>query len=422
MLIGIAVLVWIYAMLVMEVLHRTAVALMGAAAVFVINIFLRFGDFRDLIEYIDMDTILLLMSMMVIVSALSRTGFFEWLAARLVARFGSRPAVLLIVLSAFTAFISAFIDNVTTVLLITPVVIETFTYLKVDPRPAVLSIIFASNIGGTATLIGDPPNILIGSATDLGFMDFIYNLTPAVALSFLAFTAVILYVFRDWLTSFKGVESAEAKIKDFPLLERVGLALAVVIGLFFAEDVIGYPPAVAAIIGVGILLAVAKGSVDIEDAIRDVDWSTLVFFMGMFMVIGGIKGLGVIDFIADSLVGVSTDPAVLAVLIMWVSAIVSAFIDNIPFVMAMIPVITSIAATLGVNHEPLFWALSLGGCFGGNGTLVGASANIVASGLSEKYGYPISFRSFSKYGFPVMLTTVAVATAYVLLRYYYFVG
>jgi len=414
--------VWIYAMLVAEVLHRTAVALMGAAVVFVLNIFLHFGDFRDLIEYIDMDTILLLMSMMVIVSALSRTGFFEWLAARLVARFGRRPAALLIVLSAFTAFISAFIDNVTTVLLITPVVVETFTYLRVDPRPAVLSIVFASNIGGTATLIGDPPNILIGSATDLGFMDFIYNLTPAVALAFLAFTAVILYMFRGWLSGFRGVEAAEAKIKDFPLLERVGLALAVVIGLFFAEDVLGYPPAVAAIIGVGILLAVARGSVDIEEAIRDVDWSTLVFFMGMFMVIGGIKGLGVIDFIADSLVGISTEPAVLAALIMWVSALVSAFIDNIPFVMAMIPVITSIAATLAINHEPLFWALSLGGCFGGNGTLVGASANIVAAGLSEKYGYPISFRSFIKYGFPVMLTTVAVATAYVLLRYYYLVG
>jgi len=420
--IGIAVLVWIYAMLVAEVLHRTAVALMGAAAVFVINIFLRFGDFRDLIEYIDMDTILLLMSMMIIVSALSRTGFFEWLASKLVSRFGTNPAMLLLVLSGFTAFISAFIDNVTTVLLITPIVIETFTYLRVDPRPAVLSIIFASNIGGTATLIGDPPNILIGSATGLGFMDFIYNLTPAVTLSFLAFSALILVMFRDWLKGFRGVEAEKIRIKDFPLLERVGMALAIVMGLFFVEDVVGYPPAVAAIIGVGVLLAIAKGSIDIEEAIRDVDWSTLVFFMGMFMVIGGVKGLGVIDFIADSLIGVSTNPAVLAALIMWVSAIVSAFIDNIPFVMAMIPVITSIAATLGINHEPLFWALSLGGCFGGNGTLVGASANIVASGLSEKYGYPISFRSFIRHGFPVMLTTVAVAAAYVLLRYYYLAG
>ncbi len=281
---------------------------------------------------------------------------------------------------------------------------------------------FASNIGGTATLIGDPPNILIGSATDLGFMDFIYNLAPAVAIAFIVFTAVILYMFRDWLSRFKGVKAAKAEIKDFPLLQRVGLALAIVISLFFAEDVIGYPPAVAAIIGVGVLLAITRGSINIEEAIRDVDWSTLVFFMGMFMVIGGVKGLGVIDFIANSLVSMSTDPAVLAIMIMWVSAIVSAFIDNIPFVMAMIPVITSIAATLGVNHEPLFWALSLGGCFGGNGTLVGASANIVAAGLSEKYGYPISFRSFIRYGFPVMLTTVAVAMAYVLLRYYYFLG
>ncbi len=417
---GFGILIFLYALLTLEIVHRTVAALFTASIVVVLNIVLRFVGFTDLINEIDMNTILLLMCMMMFVSILSKTGIFSHASSALLRRLHAKPFTLIAVLSAVTATVSAFIDNVTTVLLISPVILEISRRLKIDPRPILLSIVFASNIGGTATLIGDPPNILIGSKAGLGFKDFIYNLTPAVMMSFLAFLAVMALLLRGWLRRYspssEGVGGWVTHV-DRTLLYKALVSLSITLALFGLEDVFEYPPAIPPIVGIGILLMLARGRVGVQDVLSDVDWSTLVFFMAMFIVIRGVEALGVMDFIAGGIMSVAQGYAALLIIIVWISAVVSAFVDNIPFVMSMIPVIARIAATASVASTPLYWALSLGGCLGGNGTLVGASANVVVAGIAERHGHPISFRSFLKYGMPVMTVTVAVSTAYLIIRY-----
>ncbi len=420
---GIGILALMYGLLITEKMHRTAAALFCAAVVAVLNVFLRFTSFDALIESVDMDTILLLMSMMIIVTILSKTGIFDYIAITILRAFLHRPYMLIVTLSTVTAVISAFLDNVTTVLLITPLVIEVSRMVRVDPRPVLLAIVFSSNIGGTATLIGDPPNILIGSAAELGFMDFIRNLTPIVALDFLAFLALLKVMNRGWIAEYNRIVSRMVSLPhrnnevDKELLRRTFIALAIVISLFVLEDFLGYPPAIPALIGVGILMLLVGERVSIEDVLKGVDWSTLVFFMAMFIVIRGVEDLGVVDFIAECICYASSNYVELVLIIVWVSALFSALVDNIPFVMTMIPVIKSVAASLAVDPTPLYWALSLGACLGGNGTLVGASANVVVAGIADKHGYHISFRMFSKYGMPVMLLTVALSSIYLIFRY-----
>jgi len=421
--IGIGVLVVIYVLLTFEILHRTAAAILGAAVVMILNIAMRFTDFRTLLEGIDLDTILLLMSMMIIVSALSRTGAFDYLASTILSRFKTKPFALTAILSGFTAAVSAFIDNVTTVLLISPVVIEISRRLRIDPRPVLLSIVFASNIGGTATLIGDPPNIIIGSVAKLRFMDFIENLAPIVVVDFFVFLGVMRLLIRRWLEEYRRSARLDALAElgvasiEKGLLRRVLVCLGIVIVLFTLEDFLRYPPAVPALIGAGLLMALARKRISIEQVLADVDWSTLVFFMAMFIVIKGVEELGVMEFIAYGIVGYAKSLAALLMLILWVSAFTSAFVDNIPFVMVMVPVISSISAVLAIDPKPLYWSLSLGGCLGGNGTLVGASANVVVAGIADKHGYHISFKSFMRYGMPVMVATVAVSALYLIIRY-----
>ncbi len=423
MAVGFTLLGLLYASLIREVAHRTIVALFFASVTVAVNLVLRFTDFRSLFDAIDLDTILLLMCMMILVGVMSRTGVFSYIAASIVKRMHSRPFAMIAVLSAITASVSAFIDNVTTVLMVTPIIIEIGRKLRIDPKPVLLSVVFASNIGGTATLIGDPPNIIIGSATGLGFTDFLENLTPAVLVSFAIYLLVIRVLFSGWLRSYGGARAAATGDEEEELYIRRGLLIKVllvfgfVITLFLLEDTLGYPPAIPPIIGAGVLLLVVKDEFTIEEALRSVDWTTLVFFMSMFIVIKGVEDLGVMDFIANQIALVGGGINALLLLIVWVSAVVSAFVDNIPFVMSMIPVISSVAAMTHVNPVPLYWALSLGGCLGGNGTLVGASANVVVAGVAERYGRHISFAEFIKYGMPVMLATVAASSAYLILRY-----
>jgi len=417
---GFSVLILLYALLTLEIVHRTVAALFTAAVVIVLNMVLRFVGFTDLINEIDMNTILLLMCMMMFVSILSKTGVFSHMSSALLRRLHAKPFTLIAVLSVMTATVSAFIDNVTTVLLISPVILEISRRLRIDPRPILLSVVFASNIGGTATLIGDPPNILIGSKAGLGFKDFIYNLTPAVVVSFLAFLGVMALLLHGWLSRYSPTSGRVGEWVanvDRSLLRKALISLSVTLALFGLEDVFEYPPAIPPIVGIGILLMLARGKVRVEDVLSDVDWSTLVFFMAMFIVIRGVEALGVMDFIAGAIMSVAQGYAALLIVIVWVSAIVSAFVDNIPFVMSMIPVIARIATMASVTSTPLYWALSLGGCLGGNGTLVGASANVVVAGIAERHGHHISFRSFLKYGMPVMTVTVAVSTIYLIIRY-----
>lgn len=419
---GFTILVILYALLVLEIMHRTAAALLAVSIVLILDTFLRFSDFNELVEGIDMNTILLLMSMMMFVGILSRTGAFSYLASMILIKFHNKPFLLITILSSITALVSAFIDNVTTVLLMTPIVLEIMEKLKVDPRPILLSIVFASNIGGTATLIGDPPNIIIGTRAGLGFMDFIRNLTPIVVIDFFAFLILIKVMFSKWINLYESRVRVIRNLQpsnrvDKYLLHRTLIILSVVIVLFLLEDFLEYPPAIPPLIGIGVLLLLLRNRIRIESLLEDVDWSTLVFFIAMFIVIKGIEDLGVMEFIAKEIYSFSTDYMVLILLILWVSAIVSAFVDNIPFVMAMVPVIAVMAKAATLNPIPLYWALSLGGCLGGNGTLVGASANVVVAGIAERHGYTISFRSFIRYGMPVLMLTVGLASIYLVLRY-----
>ena len=423
-LLGFGVLIFFYILLLLEVMHRTPIALLTAAIVLVLNTIMRFTSFQDLLAGVDLDTILLLMNMMIIVGVLSKTGFFHYVASKILMKFYKNPFILVIILSAFTAAISAFIDNVTTVLLITPIVLAIFAELGIDPRPVLLAIIFSSNIGGTATLIGDPPNIIIGSVAKLGFMAFIYNLTPIVIIDFLAFLPLFKLLNRNWFKTYRNFIKKKKKQDislhskvDEALLKRTMFILFLVIALFFLEDVLKYPPAIPAMIGAGLLILLARRFIDYEEMLHFIDWSTLVFFMAMFIVMRGIERLGVIAFIANSIVSLSQEPIVLLIIVTWISAILSAFIDNIPFVMAMIPAIPIIASASNIDPTPLYWALSLGACLGGNGTIIGASANIVVTGISEKHGYHISFNYFLKQGMFIVLLTVGLSTIYLVARY-----
>lgn len=423
-LIGAGILIALYILLTLEVAHRTIVALIMAGVVLLINIFLGYGSYTVLLNSVDIDTILLLMSMMIMVSILSETGFFSLIASRILSRLFNKPYKLAIVLSGVTALISAFIDNVTTVLIISPIVIEICERIRIDPRPLLIMIVFASNIGGTATLIGDPPNILIGSHAELGFMDFIYNVAPAILLVFLVFALIIRIIFGKWFAEYReklrkiSLESVKYYVSiDKKKLEKTLIPFLLVVLLFTLEDFIGYPPAVPALIGVGILFILIGKKVDIEEILHRVDWTTLVFFIAMFIVIKGVEELGLMESIAYGIIGFSTDHRILMLIVVWVSAFISAFVDNIPFVMTMLPVIDVIANNVAYDITPLYWALSLGSCLGGNGTLIGASANVVVAGIAEKHGYHISFGGFIKYGLSVMIITILVSTIYLLIRY-----
>lgn len=402
-------------------MHRTPAALLTAALIFILNIVLRFTSFEELLAGIDIDTILLLMNMMIIVGVLSKTGFFRYVASRILAKFYDRPYVLVLLLAGFTAFVSAFIDNVTTVLLITPIVLNIFSELRVDPRPLLLAIIFSSNIGGTATLIGDPPNIIIGSVAGLGFMSFIYNLTPIIIVDFFIFILFYSMINRSWFQEYQAARTKRITMvvpsvnKDL-MRESLGI-LSLVIALFFLEDVFGYPPAIPAMIGAGLILLIARKHVSYEEILGFIDWPTLIFFIAMFIVVKGIEELGVLEFLANGILFLSPNYIALLIVIVWISAFLSAFIDNIPFVMVMVPMIPRLASVMGVEATPLYWALSLGACLGGNGTIIGASANVVVSGIAERNGYPISFKYFAKNGMLVVLLTVGVSTIYLILRY-----
>ncbi len=420
-LVGFALLFFLYFLLVKEYFHRTVAAGLTASLTLLALILMGRGYFREVIEGIDVDTIVLLMSMMTMVTIMAHSHLFTYLAVKLIKKTHGDPFLLMAILSLSTGAVSAFVDNVTTVVLMTPIILDITRKLRVDPRPLLLSIVFESNIGGTATLIGDPPNILIGSATGLGFNDFLFNLGPIVAVDMFATILLLKYMFHGWFEEWKyrlkhTIAVEEIKVHR-PLMIKSIIAFSITIVLFLLEDVIGYPPAIPAMIGAGILLATASREVTIYKALEGVEWTTLVFFVFMFVVIRGIEIMGVMDFIATSMASLGFGKELMIIVIIWISAILSAFVDNIPFVMSMIPVIKDLNRFLGITSPVLFWALSLGGCLGGNGTLVGASANVVVASIAEKHGYSIRFNYYLKYGLPVMLLTVGLANMYLLLFY-----
>ena len=411
--------------------HRTTIALFGA--VIVVAIAIAVGDFQtnngfeQILGYIDFNTIGLLLGMMVIVAIMSNTGIFQFVGIKAIKASKGDLWKLMIILCILTATISMFIDNVTTVLLMVPVTISVFRSIKLSPIPFVIAMVLASNVGGAATLIGDPPNIMIGSAAGIDFNAFIIHMGPTVAISFCVSLLLLKFLFRNELKARindrDGImkENEYAYLKDINTLKKsIGVLIGVIV-LFVFHGFLNLEPSIIALGGAAFLLIITR--LPPEQVLHEVDWTTLLFFTGLFIIVGFAQQSGLITLISNLAIGVTNgDPWFTFLIVVWLSAFASAFVDNIPFTATMIPVIhelnenSIIASTFDSFHiSPLWWALSLGANFGGNGTLIGSSAAIIAIGLAEKLHYGISFNRFIKIGFPFMVLTLLAGTAVLLV-------
>jgi Na+/H+ antiporter NhaD/arsenite permease-like protein len=419
-----------YATIMSEKVNRAIVALVGAGLMILIGVL----DQEEAIHGIDFNTIGLLTGMMILVSISRRSGMFQYLAVWSAKAAKAHPAGILFILQITTAVLSAFLDNVTTVLLIVPVTLAICGTLKVPAYPYLFAEILASNIGGTATLIGDPPNILIGSQVGLAFNDFVYHLTPVI-LIVMAVQAAIIHVL--WGRDLKASHDAEARvmamnpadsIEDWRLLKQALAILTLVMVTFVLARPLHLEPATIALLGAAILMLLdnwahhaEKAAHNIHQTFGDVEWITIFFFIGLFIVVHGVDVGGLLALLAKELVaatGGSLSHAGFAIL--WASAVLSAIVDNIPFVATMIPLIKNMAPAFGgADHiQPLWWCLSLGACLGGNGTLIGASANLTVAGIGERNKVPFRFITYTLYAFPMMVVSVAICNVYVWWRYF----
>ncbi len=419
LIIAVAVFLFTYALIISEKVHRTVAALFGAAVV----LFLRVVPWDKVPDYLDLDTLFLLIGMMIIVNTARESGLFEYIAIKTAKLAKGSPMRVLLLFSVVTAVVSSVLDNVTTVLLLTPMLIYITRLMEVDPIPFLLSEVFASNIGGTATLIGDPPNIMIGSAANLSFTEFLINMGPMAFLDLLVMIGIIYLAYRrelhvsrshrqNLLSVIEGLSEEEA-IKDPALFRKSVVVILAVIALFFVHDRLGIEPAVVALSGASFLLLWSKQ--DPEGILEKVEWTAIFFFMGLFIIVGSLVETGVIADVARWMVGYINNTGEALLVISWFSAMSSAIVDNIPLTATMIPLIKAMGSSL--NTYPLWWALSLGACLGGNGTAIGASANVVVIGIAGREGVKITFMDFLKIGLVVMFTTVGVGTLVLWLRY-----
>ncbi|RNB89028.1 hypothetical protein EDM59_08035 [Brevibacillus nitrificans] len=410
-----------YAFIISEKLHRTIVAMSGGILMVLFGIVSQ----EQAIHHIDFNTLGLLIGMMILVTVTAQTGVFKYVAIRAAKAAKGKPIRILVYLSIITAVASAFLDNVTTVLLIVPVTFSIARQLQLNPIPFLISEIIASNAGGTATLIGDPPNIMIGSAVpELDFMAFLFNLAPVIIIIMAATVFCFVLIYRKQLVtspelSAKIMQLNERdEITDAVLLKKSLTVMALTIVGFMLHGALQLETATIALTG-AFLLLLLTGEHYLEDAISKVEWSTIFFFIGLFVLVSGLVETGVIAKLAGEAINLTGgDPLHTSLLILWLSAIASAFVDNIPFVATMIPMIKEMGALGITNLEPLWWSLALGACLGGNGTLIGASANVIVAGLASKEGYNISFVGFLKVAFPLMLLSIAISHLYVYLRYF----
>jgi Na+/H+ antiporter NhaD/arsenite permease-like protein len=427
------ILLLVYVIIALEWLHRTLAALLGATLMLFISYTLGAFDqsyfilsFEDAMHAMDMNVIFLLLGMMIIVGVLKKTGLFQWLAYKSYALARGNVLVLAVLFMWITAVVSAFLDNVTTMLLMIPVTIEIALTLKVNPITLLIPEVFASNVGGTATLIGDPPNILIGSYANLSFGQFVVNLAAICAVCMVVTGVYYLFWYKkDYLRAeVTDLQDTVAHLKEtYRITDRKLLVLCLgflglTIFLFIIHGLLHMEPSVAALMGAMLLLVFSR--VDIVEMLEhEVEWPTLVFFMALFMVIAGAEETGLIQFIAEGVRQASGGSLTVAIiLVLWVSAIASAFIDNIPFTATMLPIVAFLNQTIpGADSGVLWWSLALGACLGGNGTMIGASANVVTVGLAERAGHHISFVEYMKACFAPMLITVALAMIYLLLAY-----
>ncbi|WP_088832897.1 ArsB/NhaD family transporter [Paenibacillus tyrfis] len=409
-----------YGFIVSEKIHRTIVAMLGGILMVVLGIV----NQETALHHIDFNTLGLLVGMMIIVGITAETGLFKYIAVWSAKKAGGHPVRIMVVLSLVTAIGSAFLDNVTTVLLMVPVTFSITRQLRVNPVPFLMSQILACNIGGTATLIGDPPNIMIGSAVkELTFMAFINNLAPIAAIVLAITIPFFVLFYRKQIRTTEELRlglmkmNEKAEIRDPVLLKKCLVVLGLTLIGFFVHQIVHLESATVALAG-AFLLLLLTGEHFLEEAFQRVEWTTIFFFVGLFVLVSGLIETGVIAALANYAVGVTGgDVTKSAVLILWLSGIASAFLDNIPFVATMIPMIQEMG-TMGVsNLEPLWWSLALGACLGGNGSLIGASANLIVAGMAAREGHPISFMKFFVIAFPLMLLSIAVANLYVYVRY-----
>ena len=420
--VAIVIFVAAYALIISEKIHRTIIGICGAMLMILLGIISQ----ETAIHHIDFNTLGLLMGMMVIVNITSETGLFNYLAIWAAKKVKAKPISLLVALSILTAVCSALLDNVTTVLLTVPITFSITKQLNVDVKPFLIAQILSSNIGGTATLIGDPPNIMIGSAVGLQFMDFITNLAAICVLIFIVTIGILIVLYGNKLHTTDDLRAKvmqldeKSQIVEPRLLKKCLFALAVTISLFVLHGQLHLDTATAAMTGAGLLLLISfpQKEAMIAKVLSKVEWLAIFFFAGLFILVGALVETGVIKMLAEEAIKITNgDLTATSMLILWMSAYASAFIDNIPFVATLIPLIQDMGQMGMTNLDPVWWSLSLGACLGGNGTLIGASANVVVASMAAQRGKPISFISFMKIALPMMTLSIAISSVYVWLRY-----
>ena len=416
-IISVLIFVAVMVVIITEKVHRAVVAVGGAVLLLIMGIL----TINEGVGYIDANTIGLLVGMMLFVGVVKNSGMFEYLAVKSAKVSKGDPWRMMILFMVITAIFSALLDNVTTVLLVGPMMLAICKEMNLNPVPYIMTAIMASNIGGTATLIGDPPNIMIGSATGYTFGDFIANDCVVIIPVMVATIIFFKFVYGKKLCATpEAMESVmhmdERKmIKDAVLLKKAVVMIILIVAGFALHGVLGLESSMIALAGATIMMIIGKQ--DVEKVVLDVEWPTIIFFTALFVVVGGMEHTGVIDKLADIIVNVTDGrPIFTMMIILWVSALLSSTLDNIPFVATMIPLIQSMGDS-GMDITPLWWALSLGACLGGNGTLIGASANVVLTGISSKNGHPITYMEFLKIGFPVMILSLVICTIYMLIRF-----
>jgi Na+/H+ antiporter NhaD/arsenite permease-like protein len=419
-----------YGVIISEKINRSIVALIGAGAMVLVGVM----NQDEALKGVDWNTLGLLTGMMILVSISRRSGMFQYVAIWSARAARAHPAGILFLLQITTAVLSAFLDNVTTVLLIVPVTLAITRELHVPPYPFLFAAILASNIGGTATLIGDPPNILIGSLVGLDFNDFVLHLAPVIVVVIIT-QAIMTHLV--WGRELKAIPERKARVMamvpveailDWTLLKQSLAVLTVVMIAFVFARPLHLEPATIAMVGAAVLMLLdnwahhgEKAARNLHETFSDVEWITIFFFIGLFIVVHGVEVGGFLKLLADQLlIATGGDLATTGYAILWASAVLSAIVDNIPFVATMIPLIKNMAPAFGGPDkiEPLWWCLSLGACLGGNGTLIGASANLTVAGIAERNGVPFRFVTYTLYAFPMMLVSIAISHVYVWWRYF----
>ncbi len=419
LVIGVLIFTMTYIAIVSEKFNRMVIAMVGSSLMIVFHVLTQ----EEAYSHIDFNTIGLLIGMMIIVNVIKITGLFEYLAIVSSKISKGKPTRILLYFSILTALASAFLDNVTTILMIVPVTLVIAETLKINPMPFVISEIIAANIGGTATLIGSPPNIMIGGKVDLTFMDFLVNLMPLMIIIFVVVFLLLKFIYKkDLVASEENIKKLlsldhKKSIRDKKLVKKsVTVLVITLLGFVFSEQ-LGIPSATIALFAASVLLMISN--VEPDEMMERVEWTTVFFFIGLFILVGSLEEIGVIAFFAEKLVNLTNGSVTtLTFVILWMSAILSSFLDNIPYVATMIPMISHISEGDLATYEPVWWALAIGGSLGGTGTIIGSTANVVARGIVEKHGYKLSFLTFFKVAFPLMIISILISSAYLYIFYF----